>query len=837
MHANPAPQRVALYFLMIASGFAGLGYEMVWTRMLSVALGHEIVAALAVIGGFFAGLAVGAYAFDGMIRRSQVPGRWYAVLEVVIAAWALALVVLIPRINAALPHLTGPTPTPFVHWATAFFGTFLLLLPATAAMGATLPAMDRFFARLVHDGRSVAGLYAANTFGAVLGTLLTAFALLPALGLSRAAFVLAVTNLACAALMLGVFARHEAVREPVVQLVAEAPVTSRLVAILFLTGFVGIGYEVLVIRVLSQVLQNTVYTFACLLAVYLLGTSAGAALYQRFARGVQFETGLRWLLLATSLACLAGIAALSVSDSVSQYLLKRVGYGTGAASIAEFATALWVFLLPTLCMGATFSHLAQAARDTLGVGRALAVNVLGGALAPVIFGVLVLPVLGSKVALLAAAGAYLLLLLPLRGRAQWVPAAGLAAAILAFAVLLPPLRFVTVPPGGSLIDYQDGVMGAVAVVADPADTRFLKVNNHYTMGSTASGFSDRRQTHIPLLLHPDPRDVLLLGVGTGATFMATAEHSQVRAHGVELVPELLETLRYFVPSPEESGAADRLRVSSADARRYVQASEEQYDVVIAEVFHPSRDGAGSLYTVEHFEAVKARLRADGLFCQWLPIFQLDLDTLRTIVRTFLHVYPETQAYLAHYSLGQPLLALVGFEQPPDFSPHWLRTRVRDPRLAADLRQVRLDSDFALFGSFLANQQGLAAFAGSGSLNTDDRPFVTYRAPAFVYAPPEPAHVRLLQLVEALDATPAHLSARIASEDPDFSERLAAYWTARNAYLAAGVGVRPTGDANELLAQIEEPLLSVVRLSGDFLPAYQPLLGLAQQLHRQDPQRA
>jgi spermidine synthase len=287
------------------------------------------------------------------------------------------------------------------------------------------------------------------------------------------------------------------------------------------------------------------------------------------------------------------------------------------------------------------------------------------------------------------------------------------------------------------------------------------------------------------------------------------------------------------PPPALDGA-ERLALLAGDARRYVQATDEHYDVIIAEVFHPSRDGAGALYTVEHFEAVRARLAEGGLFCQWLPLFQLDLDTLRTIVRTFVHVYPNVHAYLAHYSLGQPLLGLVAFDQPPAYASHWLQRRVQDARLARDLRAVRLDSDFALFGAFLAARDSLVAFAGDGPLNTDDRPVVAFRAPSFLYRMPEPAHVRLLSLLEALDGRPEDLSRELVQADPAFAARLAAYWQARDAYLAAGTAVRPAADPRAMLAQIEEPLFEVLGLSSDFLPAYMPLLALAQQLHGEHP---
>lgn len=827
-----------LYLLMFLSGFAGLGYEMVWTRMLSVALGHEIVAVLAVIAAFFTGLALGAYVLDGTVRRSRVPGRWYAALEAVIGLWALALIVLIPMFNELLARVIGEEPSLLRHWSSVFAGTLLLLLPATAAMGATLPAMERLFSGWRQNAWTVGGLYAANTFGAVAGTMIATFVLAPLLGFTATLAALAVVNFACAAAVFVTAARAETPKPPAIAARRQFS-TTWLAAMLFLTGLFGIGYEVLVIRVLGQVLENTVYTFASLLSVYLFGTALGAALYQRHAPRERFNAVLGSLLAALSFACLLGIALLWASEPLHLLLVRWLGDGDGPAVFGELLTALLIFLPPTLLMGATFSHLAQAARDEFGVGRAIGLNTLGGALAPLLFGVVLLPVVGSKLLLTLLCIAYLALV-PLRsvsrpatGAKIAVPAA--AAALLFF--LSAPLRFVGAPAGGEILSYDEGVMASVSVVQDANGVRFLKVNNHYSMGSSVSRFSDRRQAHIPLLLHPAPEDALFLGLGTGSTFVTSAVHRGLTATAVELLPEIRPVLEHFGPSAETIEDNARFRLVTSDARRFVRARERQYDVIVADVFHPSRDGAGSLYTVEHFRAIRSSLREGGLFCQWLPLFQLDLPTLQTIVRSFLSVYPDSEAYLAHYSLGQPILGLVGRDRETGYHRGWLSERVRDRRLAEDLNSVRLNSDFALFGGFLAGTSSLRQFAGDGPLNTDDHPIVTFRAPEFVYATPEPASKRLLEVLAGMEATPSDVIAQAVPGNRAFAARLADYWRARDTYLRAGIGVVPSADTNVMLARIREPLLSAVRLSSDFVPAYVPLLEAAADLHASNPPAA
>ena len=825
----------SLYLFIFLSGVAGLGYEMVWTRMFSLALGHEIVAVLGVVAAFFSGLALGAYSLDGRIRRSRYPGRWYAALELIIGLWSLALILLIPAANGVAASAIGTEAAHARQWLISFGLPFFVLLPATAAMGGTLPAIERLVSRLRRDGWSVGGLYAANTLGAVVGTLGATFWLVPALGFSRTLLGLALVNLVCASGVYLGAARGEAHLPPTRLDIPGLPSSRWLLGAIFVTGLLGIGYEVIVVRVISQVLESTVYTFASVLSVYLLGTALGAALYQRYAPRGAFRGLLAGLLQATALACLLGLGLLWAAESI--YSAVRTGLGGGfSASIAgELALALSVFLLPTIAMGATFTHIAQGARDKTGLGVALGVNTLGAALAPFLFGVLLLPALGSKTTLTLLSLGYLLLIPGSVGLRRLRLAA--VPAVTGLALLLSPtqLRFVTVPTGGDLVDYREGVMATVSVVRDAREALHLKVNDRFQMGGTTSAYSDRRQAHVPLLLHPDPRRALFLGLGTADTFAAAADYPGLQADGVELVPEIIPLLPYFEATNRVALTSDRLKVHVADARRFVRASRERYDVIVADLFHPARDGAGALYTEEHFRAVSERLAEGGLFCQWLPLYQLDLETLRSIVATYLEVFPQGAAYLAHLSLETPMIGLVSGKPEGGYTADWLAARGQEPALAEALEGLRLNSLYALLGLYLAGGDALGDFAAGAPINRDDHPHVIFQAPGFAYATPEPAHVRLLALVERFRPEGRELLAGGAGAgEAESLRRLERYWDARNRFLHLGVGVSPRGDVRQMVARIGEPLLDLVRLSPDFDVAYRPLLSMARQLSAVDP---
>jgi spermidine synthase len=271
---------------------------------------------------------------------------------------------------------------------------------------------------------------------------------------------------------------------------------------------------------------------------------------------------------------------------------------------------------------------------------------------------------------------------------------------------------------------------------------------------------------------------------------------------------------------------------TADARRYVRSSTRSYDVVIADLFHPARSGSGSLYTVEHFKAVRERLAVDGLFCQWLPLHQLDIATLRSIVRSFLAVYPDAAAVLATHSLDTPVIGLIARRERGALMRPSRAHHEQSPSRLQMREELQLDDELAVLGSIVAGPAALSTFSSDAPLNTDDRPVVAHRAPRTVtQASPRE---RLLWLLRELHVDPAEV---LGPADDDawlqWQHRLAAYWTARTRYIEAGMQVRPSDDVRALLAQVQQPLLQVLQLSADFRPAYDPLLNMAVALARVD----
>ncbi len=830
---------------LLISGAAGLGYQIVWTRTLGVGLGHEIIALLAVVSAFFAGLALGAWWLGGRVRSSPAPGRWYVGLEIAIGLWGLALLPVLTFLVDRAPLWLGPAPTPAWHLFVVLVLPAMAFAPATIAMGATLPAMERVFARSAHD-RHIGLLYAVNTFGGLAGVLGYTFWVIPALGFRAATLTL--VGLSFGSALLGALgggalrASPPSPRDDRLQPGSVGrptrPDTSpaSLAAALGLCGFLGIAFESLVVRVMAQVFEGAIYSYAAALSVYLLGTVAGAAAYQRWLRRtMDFRATRDWLALGTAASATLGIGALYGAFALYRSVRLALGDSLPAVAAAEFSMALPILLLPSALMSALFCHLVQAAEDLgKGIGWGLALNTLGSSVAPAVAVFAALPLLGAKGALIAMALGYLLLV-SWRRRSLRVQLAGFATVVLV--VTLPPaLRIVSLREGARILDFREGAIASVAVV-ERQGARSLRVNNRFSMGGTsAQGVRmQRRQAHVPLLLHPDPRRVLFLGVASGVTVGTVLDYPGVRADAVELVPQALDVLPYFAPQNRSDAYGDRVRLFVGDARRFARSGTQRYDVVVADLFHPGRDGSGFLYTREHFRAIEERLADGGLFCQWLPLFQLDTPMLRSIIASFNEVYPWGIGLLALLDIEYPALGLIGRRSPAPYPADYLPERLGGASLERVARSTLLHDERRLFGLLALGPGDLVELASAAPSNTDDHPRVLFEGPRFTYRRGLPPYRQLRWLLDrpTIDLRGA-LGIDRTSDSPTDDRRLEeirAYIEARDLYLDA------------LITEYEQgwepavPLYEAsVRKSRAFTTSFAKLFALGRLVMNGDPAR-
>lgn len=808
--------------LLVLSGAAALGWQFIWATQWTLLLGHEIYAVLAVAAAFLGGLCLGTWFIALPKMQSLGMLRVYVFAELLIAAWGVLLALGLPILGPVIAAVLGENPSAFTQALLAFTLPFLVLLPSTFAMGVTLPAM---MGLLRSRSKDMADLYAANTLGACIGVALIVFYALPQWGISQSAWGLCAVNVCCALLAWGMWKNKEQQANETTQ---NTKFDGSLM--LFLLGFLGMAYQVLAIRVLSLVTENTVYSYALLLMVYLAFHALGAALYKLLAK--DNTTALRESLSIPFLVVSVAIGAwgLSMADGIFSWPSTVWGKSMWSALAGEGFAALLGLAIPSAAMGYVFAQ--QTIRQDGSpswVAKSLFFNILGASLAPMVMGLLVFPVWG-------AANVICLVLLgytSLQSFKTLKDVLKLWPVSLMYGVLggFFTWNFLTLPPGGKVLFYREGEMASVSVVQDLNNVARLQINNRVQEGSSASSWVERRLAVLPLMFHDNPQKVLMLGLGTGFTANAAAEFGDVKVQAVELLPEVVQASEIFMRYPQSPKPTHPVQKITADARRYVNASKQSFDVIVADVYHPARSGAATLYTVEHFQKIKERLNDGGVFCQWLALFQMDTQTLSTIVAAYQSVYPDAKAVLVSNSLDSPAIGLIALKNAAwplvaDMQKKWL-----DPQIAKSATEARLKDPYAVWGTVMADGESLRAFTSGIQPNTDDHLQVSFKAPWVTYAPQETPRERLQEILGLWTAQPE------LAEPAATQKRLSAYRQAHKQYLELGMTIKANSDAFTLLNTIQEELFAMIQLSPEFLPAQETLSALAGAVYKQHPKLA
>jgi spermidine synthase len=739
-----------LHGLFAASGAAALIYQVVWVRAFASVFGATAQAVAAILAAFFLGLAFGYDFFGRRADHTERPLRLYSALELGIAIAATLVFAFIAAYRALYDEFyqwLGDTAGLFTAFKLTL--TALALFPATALMGGTLPALGR---SLVGDdgslGQRGGRLYAVNIIGAVLGTLLAAFALPLWLGI-RGTYLLAIglsLSIAAAAAWL---ARDES-RQPApkpVQIATSTPArwpSRRLLLIAFGSGFATIALQLLWTRMLALALQNSVYSFGAVVAVFLTGLALGAAIVARLLGRFSPWRILRTSLLATAVMILLSVAAFGlISDALTTAAGAASGWLVHSLSVAGLVAI--VILVPVLTAGMTLPCVWELWRARPGsgsrLGRPTAINTLGAIAGPLVAGFVLLPVIGLGASIAALGLLYIImgeLAAPASERPKlggWERAVAWPAALIALLVFPPTaLELVTLEPGERLVWLQEGARGAVAVVDRGGDWR-IKLDDHYAIGGSAVTVEERRQGHLPLLLHPNPTRVAVLGMGTGITAGATLAHPEVeRVVAMELVPEIIAAARTHF-GPWNAGIAEdaRAEIVAEDGRNHLAGNDETFDVIISDLFVPWREGVGALYSREHFETVAARLRPGGLFAQWLPLWQMSQREFEIIAATFHAVFDRVTLWRGVFSPSQASIALIAHKDSRPINLNALAARLD-----------RLERSDPFDDSFLGDLTGfMLLYAGDLSalaprledvpLNSEDRPRIEWLAPRTLLA--------------------------------------------------------------------------------------------------------
>jgi spermidine synthase len=680
--ANMDLRFALLLVCFFVSGFAALLYQTAWTREFAFLFGTSELAVVAVLAAYMGGLAFGAAMAARFVRRLTRPVLAYGLLELGIAVGALCVPTLIRLVQSMYISFAGglEAPPETMALTTAVFhliGSFIVLVPCTALMGATLPLLARY---AVSDdaqiGPRIGVLYAVNTFGAIGGTLVAAFYLLPQFGLRQTVYLGILGNvvvfLAAAALARGIAGMPP---EPDVENNANAKRFHWILPAMTLSGAVSFLYEVLWTRLLGQVLGGSTAAFASMLSSFLLGIALGSALASRFA--TTRAAAARGFAVAQLGSGLLGYAAFRGADYLPNLALA---VGANPASPASGAAAAGIVLLPvTLCIGATFPFavrlLAQDADEAASVsGRVYAWNTVGSIIGAVLAGFVLLPELGLENTALVGVLTSLLLAIA----AAWfiVPRrpvlVGLAtASLIAAAVVgLPsPERLLMhsaisgqkLP--GSLYYLGVGRSATVTVVEGQTGWRLL-TNGLPESGVDRAEVPNMRPNEtawlslLPTATRPETEEMLIIGLGGAKTLEATAR--TVSSIDVIELEEEVVIANQLMPRAVDPLADPRVSLRLGDARGAMHLTDKVYDAIVSQPSHPWTSGASHLYTREFFELTQSKLEPGGIFVQWIGLGFVDIPLFGSLMAAmtdvfdYVHVYRPVPAALVFVASDDPI---------------------------------------------------------------------------------------------------------------------------------------------------------------------------------------
>ena len=763
--------------LLFGSGMCALIYQMVWLREFRFVFGASTLASAAVLSVFLGGLGAGGFWFGRRVDRNPRPLALYAYLELLIAASAALtpLLVWIAReFYVALGGVLslGPVVATLVRLAL----TACALAVPTFLMGGTLPAAARAVGGDEDAGRRrVAVLYGINTLGAVTGASLATFALLERLGADATLWAAAALNAVVGGCALWIARAYSAVFDKQVSVAraadSEVQRSGYVRMLIFATAAVaGLAFllmELVWYRMLAPLLGGTTYTFGLILAVALLGIGLGGTAYALWGRKrTPVLAGLALTCILEAL-CVAIPFALGDQLAVLAGGLREWGaLGFGGLVLSWSVVVGIVVLPPAVVAGYQFplliALLGPGARQLgLDVGWTYAWNTLGAILGALLGGFVLLPWLSAPgawqlvVLLLAVLGGGIAAFSWASGgrevaSAKWVGLqSGLAVALAAIAASLllatgPTAAWRHSPIGAGLNALsnlsanelqgwmqgqrravrweREGIESSVAIrVADRGPVLFL---NGKSEGSAVGDASTQIMSGmIGAILHPQPRNALVIGLGTGSTagWLAAIDELE-RVDVVELEAAVVEAADVFGPVNVNAVGHPKVHTVVGDGREVVLTTRQSYDLIFSEPSNPYRAGVASLYTREFYEGVAPLLRDGGLFAQWVQMYEVDEQTIRTIYATLSSVFGHVETWQTQ----RGDLLLLSSAGPVSYDIPRLRARIAEEPYRSALAAVWRTADLeGLLAHYVAGPAVARDLAREQALNTDDRTLVEY----------------------------------------------------------------------------------------------------------------
>lgn len=774
------------------SGLCGLVHEIAWTRLLRHVMGNDTFSITTVLCVFMGGLALGSYLGGRIIDRRPDPLRLFAILEGAIAIYCLILPWLINAtqpIYELVYQNTENTPSAFYVLSLVRFGCcgLLILVPATF-MGATLPILIKFYVRSADRiGGPVGAVYAANTFGAAVGATLAGFVFIPTLGVQKTIWMACLLN---GAVAVTGYVLHRVIGPQTMDQGRTKTTGDRLKSSSFasigaaghlqygrqiftlllvgygLSGLASLVYEIAWARVLSLMISSSVYAFSIILGAFIFGLALGSAVCARFVDRVHdLLRALAFVQAAIAVSALMVVPVFERLPFVVAAVVTRFSESFWALQVAEFSLVLLIVLVPTTLMGVSFplaSRLLVQISETLGrsVGTTYGCNTLGNIAGSFLGGFVLIPALGIQRTIFAAVAINAVVSCAWLGMSRGLSTAqkGLSMAVLLIAVgggmyvlpawnasvmTLAPYDVVRLLPdehakpsvemeriarSSEVLYHKEGLVTTVTVKQNRKGDLALLTNGRQEATSSEGSWQQNMLAHLPLLLHPQPRHALVIGLASGITLGTAGLYPLEALDCVEISPAVVEAARLFTPYNHGILDDPRVRMIVSDGRNHLALTGTRYDVIISQPSQPSVAGVADLFTQEFFQLCHRRLNAGGVACIWLRTE--NHDAFRSVIRTFDSVFDTITVWDVSMISNH---LLIGTKGPMVLDPQKLAQRMGAAAIEHDLNRIGIRSIPDMFMGLVMDEASARVFAGGAPLHTDDNAMLEFSEPRIMPA--------------------------------------------------------------------------------------------------------
>lgn len=773
--------KIVVVLLFILSGICGLIYEVAWSKYLALFIGSTAYSHMIVLATFMGGLALGAFYWGKFADRAGNQLKLYGMLEIAIGIYCIAY-----------PYLIGLAEDIFISTATSlnaesnqfnllilkFLLSFATLILPTFFMGGTLPVLTKFLTKNLADaGKDVATLYYINSLGAVIGAALAGFVLIRWLALDGAVWGAASFNLliGIAAVSLAKYIKIDDAQlpsdtetEPVQKYshrIVQLAITTAA-----LSGFIAMLYELTWIRLLSNILGSSTYSFTVMLIAFISGITLGSLIVSFIIKKIKNLVAL--LGFCQFGTAVAMILTLPLYERLPYYILKLAAIISNRPEnfpiflTIEILFCLAIMILPTTFLGMSLPVASRIASNDIrllgkSIGSIFSINTIGTVIGALTTGLVLIPTFGVKLSielgvLLNGLLGLTIFFLYARFSSRW--RIGLAVLFillgLGYKIVFPAWDqrsavagvfrglFIAVPDtyeefrrdneeGRKVLWYKEGINANVAVLEVPnGDSlqRLLIINAKVDASTVTDLPTQILLAQIPLMMLPDSGDALVIGLGSGITSGSALRHPIRSLDCVEISSEVVECVSYFSQHNYNFPNDPRVKLYIDDAITYLKITPKKYNYIISEPSNPWIAGIGNLFSKEFFELCKKRLEPGGVLTQWFHRYDIDDQILELVMCTISRSFP----FVTVWKVSDSDIIILASMNPIKANFDAMERKMKYPPIAYELARVQIYDLPSLLSTQITSARNNTFSSRQGQINTVKKPLLEFMAPISMF---------------------------------------------------------------------------------------------------------